>query len=89
MKYANKEKNSAEDVWHEAYDCELETDILFQIIPHLLPADNPQQAESASHVGGKGNLPCRRDMIGGTSIQRKSDTGYEAFFSASQQHVLF
>ncbi|KAJ3924864.1 MAG: hypothetical protein NXY57DRAFT_968859 [Lentinula lateritia] len=74
-------KDVAEDVWHEAYDCELETDILFQIIPHLLPADNPQQAESASHVGGKGNLPCRRDMIGGTSIQRESDTGYEAFFS--------
>ncbi|KAJ3853110.1 hypothetical protein EV368DRAFT_39622 [Lentinula lateritia] len=74
-------KDVAEDVWHEAYDCELETDILFQIIPHLLPADNPQQAESASHVGGKGNLPCRRDMIGGTSIHRESDTGYEAFFS--------
>ncbi|KAJ3978553.1 hypothetical protein F5890DRAFT_1391700, partial [Lentinula detonsa] len=71
----------AEDIWHEAYDCELETDILFQIILHVLPADNPQQAETSSHVGGKGNLPCRRDHIGGTSVYKESETGYTAFFS--------
>ncbi|KAJ3982098.1 hypothetical protein F5890DRAFT_1416419 [Lentinula detonsa] len=79
--FAALAKDFATDVWHEAYDCELEMDILFQIIPHLLPADNPQQAETSSHVGGQGNLPCRQDLIGGTKNQKETDAGYKAFFS--------
>ncbi|KAJ6613535.1 hypothetical protein B0H10DRAFT_2272325 [Mycena sp. CBHHK59/15] len=34
---------SGQDVpgaWHGEYDCELEQEILFEIIPHVLPADN-------------------------------------------------
>ncbi|KAJ7839405.1 hypothetical protein B0H13DRAFT_2239608 [Mycena leptocephala] len=65
--------------WHEAYDCELEQEILFEIIPHLLPADNPQQSETASHIGMGGNLGCRRDLNGGTKEQQESDEGYRAF----------
>ncbi|KAJ7834421.1 hypothetical protein B0H13DRAFT_2240221 [Mycena leptocephala] len=70
--------------WHEAYDCELEQEILFEIIPHLLPADNPQQSETASHIGMGGNLGCRRDLNGGTKEQQESDEGYRAFYSPGQ-----
>ncbi|KAJ6557114.1 hypothetical protein B0H10DRAFT_1846949, partial [Mycena sp. CBHHK59/15] len=28
------------DAWHGAYDCELEQEILFEIIPYVLPEDN-------------------------------------------------
>ncbi|KAJ6550496.1 hypothetical protein DFH09DRAFT_1248846 [Mycena vulgaris] len=53
-------------IWHEAYDCEFEEEIPFEIIPHVLPADNPQQSETSSHVGMAGSLGCRRDLTGGT-----------------------
>ncbi|KAJ8503094.1 hypothetical protein ONZ45_g11160 [Pleurotus djamor] len=68
------------DIWHPAYDCELEQDILFQIIPHILPADNPQQAELSSHIGLKGNYFCRRDSVGGSSQEKESTEGYNTLF---------
>ncbi|KAJ7306731.1 hypothetical protein DFH08DRAFT_824682 [Mycena albidolilacea] len=67
--------------WHEAYDCELEQEILFEIIPHVLPADNPQQSETASHIGMGGNLGCRRDLTGGPKEQQESDHGYRALYA--------
>ncbi|KAJ7635967.1 hypothetical protein DFH06DRAFT_1272024 [Mycena polygramma] len=66
--------------WHEAYDCELEQDILFEIIPHVLPADNPQQSETSSHIGMAGSLGCRCDFMGGTKEYCETDEGYAAFY---------
>ncbi|KAJ7772761.1 hypothetical protein B0H14DRAFT_3589979 [Mycena olivaceomarginata] len=57
--------------YHEAYDCKLEQDILFRIFAHVLPADNPQQAESASNAGVHANL-CNHT--------EKTDEGYCALF---------
>ncbi|KAJ6488399.1 hypothetical protein DFH09DRAFT_1105629 [Mycena vulgaris] len=68
------------DKHHEAYACKLEQEILFRIFAHVLPADNPQQAESASNAGVNANLWCRYDMAGGTSAYRESDEGYRALF---------
>lgn len=67
--------------WHDAYDCELEEEILFEIIPHVLPADNPQQSETASHIGMAGNLGCRKDLNGGPKAYQETDEGYEAFYN--------
>ncbi|KAJ7083339.1 hypothetical protein B0H15DRAFT_785013 [Mycena belliarum] len=67
--------------WHDAYDCELEQEILFEVDVHVLPADNPQQSETASHIGMVGNLGCRRDFNGGTKEQQETDEGYHAFYS--------
>ncbi|KAJ7791591.1 hypothetical protein B0H14DRAFT_3094462 [Mycena olivaceomarginata] len=72
--------------WHEAYDCELEQEILFEIIPHVLPADNPQQSETASHIGMGGNLGCRRALTGGSKEQQESDHGYRALYAPSVPH---
>ncbi|KAJ7269023.1 hypothetical protein C8J57DRAFT_1435715 [Mycena rebaudengoi] len=66
--------------YHEAYDCQLEQDILFRIFAHVLPADNPQQAESASNAGVHSNHWCRYDMAGGTAAERETDEGYLALF---------
>ncbi|KAJ6600531.1 hypothetical protein DFH09DRAFT_1257967 [Mycena vulgaris] len=70
--------------WHEAYDCQLEQEILFEIIPHVLPADNPQQSETSSHIGMGGNLGCRRDLTGGTKEQQETDEGYHATYEPGQ-----
>ncbi|KAJ7477826.1 hypothetical protein B0H11DRAFT_1726278 [Mycena galericulata] len=67
-------------VWHEAYDCELEQEIIFEIIPHVLPVDNPQQSESSSHIGMGGSLGCRRDLTGGTKEYCETDQGYHALY---------
>uniref|UniRef100_A0A0W0F4Z4 Uncharacterized protein n=1 Tax=Moniliophthora roreri TaxID=221103 RepID=A0A0W0F4Z4_MONRR len=74
-------------VWHEAHDCKAEEEILFQLIPHVLPADNPQQSENTSHVGGQGNMKCCRDLRGGTDAEKESDTGYHGMFSPGIPHT--
>ncbi|KAK7008238.1 hypothetical protein R3P38DRAFT_2948527 [Favolaschia claudopus] len=68
-------------VWHDAYDCQLEQEILFEVMPHVLPADNPQQSENSSHIGMAGNFGCRHDLVGGTTEQRERDEGYHALYS--------
>ncbi|KAJ7221325.1 hypothetical protein GGX14DRAFT_353565 [Mycena pura] len=47
-----------------------------------LPADNPQQSEEASHLGGNANLKCRRCMVGGSHEHTESDEGYHALHLA-------
>ncbi|KAH9929132.1 hypothetical protein B0H21DRAFT_781150 [Amylocystis lapponica] len=78
---------SGENRWHKAYDCVLGQEVLFRVIPHVLPADNPQQSEHCSHIGGQGNSPCRRCKVGGNASQRESDQGYETFFSPGSPRV--
>ncbi|KAI0682681.1 hypothetical protein BC835DRAFT_1424141 [Cytidiella melzeri] len=69
-----------DDAWHDAYDCQLGQDVIFQITEHLLPADNPQQSEDCSHIGVKGNRNCRRDTVGGADAEKETDEGYEALY---------
>jgi hypothetical protein len=71
------------EIWHSTYDCELEEEILFQLVPHVLPADNPQQSEHASHIGGNGLYNCRRDKLGGTDEEKENDEGYTSLFRVS------
>jgi hypothetical protein len=59
----------------------LRQEILFNIRSHLLPADNPQQAESSSSGGPGSNLGCRYDKGGGTHAQKETNDGYDALFS--------
>ncbi|KAI0688378.1 hypothetical protein BC835DRAFT_1284746 [Cytidiella melzeri] len=69
-----------DDAWHDAYDCQLGQDVIFQITEHLLPADNPQQSEDCSHIGVKGNRNCRRDTVRGADAEKETDEGYEALY---------
>ena len=76
-----RHEHSGHEKYMPAYDCQLKCEILFRIFPHHLPGDNPQQAESASGIGGNGNLNCIRDKSGGTKEQKESDAGYHALFA--------
>ncbi|KAJ7474227.1 hypothetical protein FB451DRAFT_1351527 [Mycena latifolia] len=47
-----------------------------------LPADNPQQSEEVSHMGGNANYGCRRCMAGGPHEHTESDEGYHSMHYA-------
>ncbi|KAF8997349.1 hypothetical protein BDZ89DRAFT_778528 [Hymenopellis radicata] len=51
------------------------------MIPSL-PADNPQQSEESSHIGGNGNLKCRKCKMGGNYEYAESNEGFHAYHYA-------
>ncbi|KAL1940336.1 hypothetical protein VTO73DRAFT_8908 [Trametes versicolor] len=78
---------SGDNMWHTVYDCSIQEEIMLRILPEVLPADNPQQSASCSHVGLHGNHPCRRCEFGGTELERETDAGYESHFSPGKPRV--
>ncbi|KAJ6631670.1 hypothetical protein B0H10DRAFT_1938493 [Mycena sp. CBHHK59/15] len=48
------------------------------------PADNPQQAEEASHIGHQGNYFCWRCLVGGTNEEKECPDGYHSFYQAGR-----
>ncbi|KAH9920179.1 uncharacterized protein B0H18DRAFT_881265 [Fomitopsis serialis] len=77
-------KDAGPDHWIEAYDCAIKQDILFRVMPHIKPADNPQQSETCSHIGLKGNFFCRRCKVGGSAEEKESNEGYDALFTPGE-----
>lgn len=73
--------------WYEAYDCELQEEILFRIISRLKPADNPQQSELCSHIGMNGNRFCRKCKAGGPQAEVTSDEGYKRLYGVSKDNT--
>ncbi|EIW73880.1 hypothetical protein CONPUDRAFT_25752, partial [Coniophora puteana RWD-64-598 SS2] len=49
-----------------------------------LPADNPQQSEECSHMGGNANLKCRKCKNGGPLEETGTDSGYHALHFAGE-----
>lgn len=79
---------SKSNKWWPAYDCQLQQEILFRVLNHVLPADNPQQAETASHAGLRANYNCRKDLVGGTAAFKETDEGYHSLFSVCHSGFL-
>ncbi|KAI4293785.1 hypothetical protein K525DRAFT_274887 [Schizophyllum commune Loenen D] len=50
-----------------------------------LPADNPQQSEDASHIGGNGNCSCRRCKLGGAQPFKETEDGYDVYHYIRQE----
>ncbi|KAJ7354303.1 hypothetical protein DFH08DRAFT_691283 [Mycena albidolilacea] len=73
-----------DDSWSLTYDCKLQQEILFWIGIHLLPADNPQQAETTPTAGSSTTFWCREDDSGGSASHRKTDEGYHALYSTGK-----
>jgi hypothetical protein len=46
-----------------------------------LPADNPQQSEEASHMGGNANRKSRKSTKGGPPEITESDEGYHELYT--------
>lgn len=76
------------DQWHTAYDCKLKRDILFQIVPHILPGDNPQQSETSSHIGVQANFNSRQDEVGGTEREKEDPQIYLKLHTVSSGDLL-
>lgn len=53
-----------------------------------LPADNPQQSEEASHMGGNANCKCRKCKAGGTHEFTESDAGYHLLHFVSCEPTI-
>ncbi|EMD40045.1 hypothetical protein CERSUDRAFT_45768 [Gelatoporia subvermispora B] len=70
--------------WTQAFDCEIQEEILIQTVPLFEPADNPQQSDTCLHMGLKGNLWCRRCKLGGPERLRETDAVYEQHFAPAE-----
>ncbi|KAJ7792622.1 hypothetical protein B0H14DRAFT_3094163 [Mycena olivaceomarginata] len=62
-----------QDDWSSAYDCELQQEIIFRLAIHLLPADNPQQAETTSTAGFQRNILVSRRQVWWPGTPRKPE----------------
>lgn len=47
------------------------------------PADNPQQAELSSHIGGGGNCKCRSCLAGDDDGFHATEANYHQFYEVS------
>ncbi|KAJ7030575.1 hypothetical protein C8F04DRAFT_961402, partial [Mycena alexandri] len=66
------------------FDAETERPCSFRLNVPDGPADNPQQAEEASHIGHQGNYFCRRCHVSGTSEEKESPKGYHSFYETGR-----
>ncbi|KAJ6559708.1 hypothetical protein B0H19DRAFT_944520 [Mycena capillaripes] len=66
------------------YNAETQRPCSFRLNVPDGPADNPQQAEEASHIGHQGNYFCRRCHVGGTNEEKECPDGYHSFYEPGQ-----
>ncbi|KAJ7918581.1 hypothetical protein B0H13DRAFT_2434969 [Mycena leptocephala] len=66
------------------YNAETQRPCSFRLNVPDGPADNPQQAEEASHIGHQGNYFCRRCLVGGTNEEKECPDGYHSFYEAGR-----
>jgi hypothetical protein len=59
-------------------DTQTEVRVILRI--PCLPADNPQQSEEASHMGGNANFKSRKSTKGGPHEVTESNEGYHALY---------
>lgn len=84
-------KNAIEDTHHNplrVYDAVLGQVIRVRLALLNFAADNPMASEITHHVGGRGNFPCRKCLVGGNQSYKES-VGYNSLFHAGDPRSLF
>jgi hypothetical protein len=54
------------------------------LVEIVLPADNLQQSEEASHIGPKGSCACHKCKVGGPTVVKEMDDGFHALHEVSE-----
>ena len=54
--------------------------VRFKIYVNCDPGDNPAQSDVCGHIGGNGNHPCRKCLIGGPQQVKETDIGFHSLF---------
>ncbi len=62
--------------------------IRFKIYVNCGPGDNPAQSELCGHIGGNGNHPCRKCLVGGTQQYKETDAGFHSMFEVCHQNFV-
>ena len=60
----------------------------FKIYANCGPGDNPAQSDVCSHIGGKGNHPCRKCLVGGPQKVKETDIGFHSLFEVSNKSAF-
>ena len=56
----------------------------FKIYVNCDPGDNPAQSDICGHIGGNGNHPCRKCLVGGPQQVKESDVGFHHLFEVGK-----
>jgi hypothetical protein len=54
--------------------------VRFKIYVNCDPGDNPAQSDVCRHIGGNGNHPCRKCLVGGPQQVKETDIGFHSLF---------
>ena len=60
----------------------------FKIYANCGPGDNPAQSDVCGHIGGKGNHPCRKCLVGGPQVVKETDIGFHSLFEVSNKSAF-
>lgn len=63
--------------------------IRFKIYANSAPGDNVAQSEVCGHIGGNGNHPCRKCLVGGPQKLKETDLGFHNLFQVSRIFFMF
>lgn len=86
----NEVKRAIEET-HEhpirVYDAAAKRMVRIRLAMLNFAADNPMASEVSNHIGGQGNFPCRKCLVGGSRHYKETD-GYESLFYPGQPRQL-